>query len=130
MDADQDESCVNKVVSFLNLSLKLLFQIVAQINIKIPEEGEKIKRLVELAKERNIDYKPSLEAQQSLNDYIDRKGLPNPGTGEGPTTTLVQINAVYNPPPVNHLPPPPNNYQPPPGGMGNFPPSQMPPPNG
>lgn len=48
-EADLDEAAVNKVVS-------------ANINLKIPEEGEKIKRLVELAKERNIDYKPSLEA--------------------------------------------------------------------
>ncbi len=34
-------------------------QIAANINIKIPEEGEKVKRLIELAKERNIDYTPS-----------------------------------------------------------------------
>lgn len=50
----------------------------ANINIKIPEEGEKIKRLVELAKERNIDYKPSAESMSYLNDYVDRKGIPNP----------------------------------------------------
>lgn len=37
-------------------------KVCANINLKIPEEGEKIKRLIELANERNIDYKPSAEA--------------------------------------------------------------------
>jgi hypothetical protein len=32
------------------------------IDIKIPEEGQVIKRMVELAKERNINYKPSHES--------------------------------------------------------------------
>ena len=51
------------------------------INIRIPEEGEKIKRLIEIAKERNIDYKPSAEASIQFRDYIDRKGLINPLSG-------------------------------------------------
>ena len=50
----------------------------ANINIRIPEEGEKIKRLIEIAKERNIDYHPSAESIAALNDYIDRKGIPHP----------------------------------------------------
>ena len=37
-----------------------------KIDIKIAEEGEIIKRLVELAKERNIMYTPSHEAKISL----------------------------------------------------------------
>lgn len=48
------------------------------INLKIPEEGEKIAKLVQIAKERNIDYKPSPEAYSDLMSYIDRKGLDNP----------------------------------------------------
>ncbi len=42
----------------------------------MPEEGQVIKRLVELAKERNISYKPSYEAVVSLNDYCVRKDIP------------------------------------------------------
>jgi len=41
--ADTDEEALNKVVA-------------ANINIRIPEEGEKVKRLIEIARERNIDY--------------------------------------------------------------------------
>jgi len=47
--SDTDESCINKVIMM-------------NINLKIPEEGEKVKRLIEIAKERNIDFKPSAEA--------------------------------------------------------------------
>lgn len=46
--------------------------------MRIPEEGEKVKRLVEIAQERNIQYKPSLEANQELLSYVDRRGIPNP----------------------------------------------------
>ena len=96
-------------------------KIVANINIKIPEEGEKIKRLVELAKERNIDYKPSAESLQNLNDYIDRKGLSNPLDRGGPGSIPPQP-PTYNPDPGFILPPP--AY--PPGGNGGF----LPPQNG
>ncbi len=75
---------------------------VANINLKIPEEGEKIKRLVELAKERNIDYKPSAEAAQCLMDYIDRKGLENP---MGDKNKHQPIAPVYNPQPMFQPPP-------------------------
>jgi hypothetical protein len=50
----------------------------ANINTRIPEEGEKIKKLVEIAQERNIDYKPSNEALVALRDYCERKGIENP----------------------------------------------------
>ena len=46
--------------------------------MKIPEEGEKILKLVGIAKERNIDYKPSGEAMIALSSYCDRKGISNP----------------------------------------------------
>jgi vacuolar protein sorting-associated protein IST1 len=83
--ADTDEQAINKVVA-------------ANINIRIPEDGEKIKRLVEIAQERNIDYKPSSEAMASLRDYCDRKGLENPlgSCGKKPIADNL-IPPPYNP---------------------------------
>ena len=49
VQSDTDESTVNKII-------------IEKINLKIPEEGEKVLKLVEIAKERNIDYKPSSES--------------------------------------------------------------------
>jgi hypothetical protein len=96
-------------------------KVYANINIKIPEEGEKVKRLVELAKERNIDYKPSSESMTCLMDYVDRKGLQNP-LGDG--LKHQPIAPVYNPHPgpAPHFDLPPPNYhpQPPPGGDPGF----------
>lgn len=43
--------------------------------MKIAEEGQVIKRLVELAKERNIEYTPSHESMMQLSDYCERKGI-------------------------------------------------------
>lgn len=63
--SDNEPSCINK-------------EILANINLKIPEEGEKIQKLVEVARERNINYVPSPEARMALNSYLDRKGIPNP----------------------------------------------------
>lgn len=60
------------------LEFYICIQIIQNINLKIPEEGEKVKRLVEIAKDRNIDYKPSAEAYSELVSYCDRKGIPNP----------------------------------------------------
>lgn len=71
----------------------------ANINIRIPEEGEKIKRLVEIAKERNIDYKPSSEAKQALREYCDRKGIENP---LGKDAHHVVVNDLI-PPPYNPM---------------------------
>lgn len=81
-------------------------QIATNINIKIPEEGEKIKRLVEIAKERNIDYKPSAEAMQSLMDYIDRKGIPNPLGDKFVKPLPINNIPTYNPDPNMYIPPP------------------------
>ena len=60
--SDNDESTVNKVV-------------VEKINFKIPEEGEKISRLLEIAKEKNVDYQPSEESIMAYNMWIERKGF-------------------------------------------------------
>jgi len=40
--------------------------IASNIDFKTPEQGEVIMKLVTLAKERNIDYNPSMEAQTTL----------------------------------------------------------------
>lgn len=42
----------------------------------MPEEGRVIKRLVEIANERNINYTPSHESTISLSDYCLRKAIP------------------------------------------------------
>ncbi len=103
------------------------------MNIRIPEEGEKIKRLIEIAKERNIDYKPSAESMIALNDYCDRKGIPHPLNDH--KNQHVQNMAIpppiYNPlpPPPFHQPPPPGHF-PPPGGHFVPPPQPFVPPPG
>jgi hypothetical protein len=73
IESDSDYSTLNKVVC-INYIL-IFHQVAEKIDIKIPEEGEVIKRLMELAKERNIAYEPSHEAKCSLNDYCVRKGI-------------------------------------------------------
>ena len=67
--SDSDYSTLNKVVA-------------DNIDLKIPSEGEVIKRLVELARERSISYIPSHEATVALNDYCTMKGIPNPLAGK------------------------------------------------
>jgi hypothetical protein len=47
-------------------------------NFKNPEVGEVVYKLRLLAKERNISYEPSYEMRIALNNYLDRKGLPDP----------------------------------------------------
>jgi hypothetical protein len=42
----------------------------------VPEDGEIIKRLIELAQERNISYVPSHESKVALDDYCTRKNIP------------------------------------------------------
>lgn len=61
--SDTDYTCLNKVVA-------------ENIDIKIPAQGEVVKRLIELAQERNIKYVPSTESSVSLNDYCTLKGIP------------------------------------------------------
>ncbi len=63
--SDSDYSCIHKEVA-------------EKIDIKIPGAGEVVKRLVELAQERNINYVPSHESAVQLSDYCSLKGIPNP----------------------------------------------------
>jgi hypothetical protein len=80
-----DEEAIHKVV-------------IANINIRIAEEGEKIKKLVEIAQDKNIDYKPSNEALVALRDYCDRKGIENPlSKGRNPAVVEGAIPPPYNP---------------------------------
>jgi hypothetical protein len=65
IQADEDKSCLNPVVA-------------ENIDFKNPEAGEVIYKLRLLAKERNISYEPSYEMRIALNNYLDRKGLPDP----------------------------------------------------
>ena len=85
--------------------------------------------MVNLAKERNIDYTPTHESCQSLHAYCLRKGIPPPegvGGPDGPIPQyvpqpqVVDFNAVAGPsgPPAG-MPP----QMPPPGGMGGMPPA-------
>jgi len=79
--SDQDRSCIHKTIN-------------EKIDIFVPEEGQVIKRLVELAKERNIQYTPSAEARQQLTDYCLRKEIANPLEGGKAANIIPQ----YNPP--------------------------------
>jgi len=77
----------------------LLNPVVAKnVDFKTPEEGEVIMRLVQLAKERNIEYQPSHEVSQALHGYCLRKGIPAPegiGGPDGPVPTYApQPNMV------------------------------------
>jgi predicted transcriptional regulator len=73
--SDEDYSSLNKVVA-------------DNIDLKIPSEGEVIKRLVELAQEKNIKYIPSHEATIALNDYCTLKQVKNP---LNPQPSLAQV---------------------------------------
>jgi hypothetical protein len=63
--ADTDKSCINKVVA-------------ENIDMQVPDPGQTIYRLCQLAKERNIEYTPSHESSAQLNSYCDRTGKPHP----------------------------------------------------
>ena len=67
----------------------LINPVVAEnIDIKKLDEGEVILRLVNLAKEKNIDYIPSHAATQALHGYCLRKGIAPPDQlngGDNPT---------------------------------------------
>jgi len=86
---DLDDCDVNKII-------------VMNINLKIPEEGEKVKRLVEIAKERNICYKPSAESNAAYHMYLDRIGgitsIPQPF---GTEVISMDGGAVMQPPVYN-----------------------------
>ena len=71
----------------------LINPVVAQnIDFRKPEDGEVVLRMVNLAKERNIDYTPTHESCQSLHAYCLRKGIPPPegiGGADGPVPQYV-----------------------------------------
>jgi len=111
-EADKNKDIINKVVA-------------DNIDYKKPEDGEVVLRMVQLAKERNIQYQPNQESCTACHAYCLRKGIPPPeGLGgiDGPPPVYVPGPA---PQPVNFIQPP----NPPPGGMpaagmGGAPPGQ------
>jgi hypothetical protein len=58
----------------------LLNPVIAEnIDMKKCDEGQVILRLVQLAKEKNVDYIPSQASAQAMHAYCLRKGIPPPG---------------------------------------------------
>mmetsp|Transcript_3705 Transcript_3705/g.6319 ORF Transcript_3705/g.6319 Transcript_3705/m.6319 type:complete len:121 (+) Transcript_3705:432-794(+) len=94
--------------------------IAENIDFKNPEKGEVIFRMRQLAKENGINYKPSMEMQMALNQYLDRTGQGDP---------FDEMKAYqYNPSPPSmppSMPPSEPPSQPPP----SFPPPSYPPPD-
>lgn len=43
-----------------------------------PDDGQVTFRLRQIAKERSIDYEPSMAMKEALNAWCDRKGLIDP----------------------------------------------------
>ena len=100
LQADEDYSILNPVVA-------------SNIDFKKPEDGEVIYRMLQLAKERNIQYEPSYDMRMAVNAYRDRKGLPDPFDDGSNQQVIPQPQ--YNPSQGfnnNNQPPP----QMPPGG--------------
>ncbi len=91
-----------------------LFQVAQNIDFKKPEDGEVVLRMVNLAKERNIEYTPSHESCQALGAYCLRKGIPPPeGVGgvDGPMPQYVPQPAAVDFAALDQ-PPNPNGGQP------------------
>lgn len=84
-ESDSHKSCINPVVA-------------EKIDIIVPEEGQKILRLVQLAQERNIDFHPSQNAKIALNDYCERKKIDNPLEGVRKEVSAPEYNP--GPPPA------------------------------
>lgn len=86
-----DESFVKEC----DTNYALINPVVAEnIDIKRLDEGEVILRLVNLAKEKNIDYLPSQTATQALHAYCLRKGIAPPDQLSGGD------NPIYAPQPM------------------------------
>lgn len=65
------------------------------IDFMKPEDGQVAFRLRQIAKERSIEYVPSMAMKDALNAYCDRKGLIDPmDDGSGAVQTAVP---QYNP---------------------------------
>lgn len=64
------------------------------------DEGQVVLRMVQLAKEKNVEYIPSAASAEMMRAYCDRKGIPIP-TGCGvepspyyaprPDTTVINV---------------------------------------
>ena len=93
-------------------------QVAQNIEYSNPEEGAVYLRMVQLAKERNIDYNPSNAAVQAVHAYCLRKGIPPPEGLGGPDGPVPQY--VPQPAPVDFaaMDQPPAGG--PPGGMGGM----------
>ena len=79
-------------------------------------------RLMQLAKERNIAYEPSYSCQMALNDYMERKSLPNPYDDGKKQMQAPMAMPQYNPqnfggPSNSDFPPPGNDFGGGPGGQ-------------
>ena len=59
--------------------------------------------MVNLAKERNIDYNPSHESQQAAHAYCLRKGIPPPEGMGGPDGYVPQYAPQPQPIDFNNL---------------------------
>lgn len=83
-----------------DVNYDLINPVVAQnIDFRRPEDGEVVLRMVNLAKERNIDYTPSHESAISMHAYCVRKGIPPPegvGGAGGPVPQYVPQPAVVD----------------------------------
>lgn len=71
-------------------------QVAKNIDFKKPDDGEVVLRLVNLAKERNLQYTPTHESLQCLSAYCMRKNIPPPEGVIGPDGPVPQ----YAPQPV------------------------------
>ncbi len=63
LQSDTDPSSINKII-------------LDKINMKVPEKGEVVMRLIDLARERNINFQPGGESRAELADYCLRKEIP------------------------------------------------------
>ena len=85
MESDNNPDVVNKVIR-------------DNINLRMPEEGEKVHKMVEIAKLKNIDYKPSAECAAALAMYADR-------IGGGAAPPIPEPMPMYNPSALSDIPP-------------------------
>jgi len=110
-----------KFVAECHHNKDLLNKVVAEnIDFKKIEDGASGLRMINLANERNIQYKPSMDVASAVQGYCVRKGFPVPPS----CVDGGMQQPAYVPQPVNFNQPPPN--MPPP----NMPPPNMPPPGG
>lgn len=87
-----------KIVKEFHSNYDLLNPVVAEnIDYKTPEQGAVIYKLCEIAKQRNIEYTPTMDSQHVLLDYCDRTGKMVPIEGVQQVPTYVPVPDAYNP---------------------------------